>query len=309
MIGALPRLAGLVLSVTLHVGLLTVAVLLVGDRELSPLVVDLTEPLEIAGGPEARRADAANAGAPRPRARPHSISAPTSHPTVADDVTAPRRAAVSEVPAAPTSVVTTPTPRDAPAPTPTMAERRDVVPLPAPLLAPIVEQEMPPPPAPTGRIGAAGRTESSATVKVPDLGGGPGNSGRVSSTTAPPGAASPSGAAGRDGSLAAVGANTARSQPTAEYGGYLAQLRRRIQETVRYPLTAQRRGLTGTVHVELVILPSGAVDRVSVVRSSAHPVLDEAAVESVRALPAAPFPPELPARQLVVRLPVVFALE
>jgi protein TonB len=64
----------------------------------------------------------------------------------------------------------------------------------------------------------------------------------------------------------------------------------------------------GSVHVELVIEPSGKIGAVSVLRSSAHSLLDEAAVEAVRNLPPLPFPPELPPRALRVRLPVVFEL-
>ncbi|MBI4562916.1 MAG: energy transducer TonB, partial [Candidatus Rokubacteria bacterium] len=76
----------------------------------------------------------------------------------------------------------------------------------------------------------------------------------------------------------------------------------------RYPLAAQRRGLSGTVHMEVVILPTGAVGSVSLVRSSSHAILDEAALDTVRGLPLLPFPPELPLRTLRVRLPVVFEL-
>jgi protein TonB len=109
--------------------------------------------------------------------------------------------------------------------------------------------------------------------------------------------------------MRAAAATGSRDETPAEYAGYLAQLRRRVQELVRYPLAARRRGLSGTVHVELVISQTGAVNRVSVVRSSAHPLLDDAAVESIRALPPTPFPAGVPPRQLVVRLPVVFELD
>jgi TonB family protein len=60
--------------------------------------------------------------------------------------------------------------------------------------------------------------------------------------------------------------------------------------------------------VEVVIEPNGKIGAVTVLQSSTHPLLDEAAVEAVRNLPPLPFPPELPARALRVRLPVVFEL-
>jgi protein TonB len=101
----------------------------------------------------------------------------------------------------------------------------------------------------------------------------------------------------------------APADPAAEYGPYLGQIRRRIQELLRYPASARRRGLAGTVHLELTISPDGSVGSVAVVRSSSHPVLDEAALDTVRSLGRTPFPPGLPPRTLRVRLPVVFQLE
>jgi protein TonB len=86
-------------------------------------------------------------------------------------------------------------------------------------------------------------------------------------------------------------------------------LRQRLHQTLRYPAAARRRGLTGAVTLELTILPNGLISEVSVVKTSSHSLLDEAAVESVRALRAQPFPAGLPPRTLRVRLPVVFQLE
>jgi protein TonB len=93
-----------------------------------------------------------------------------------------------------------------------------------------------------------------------------------------------------------------------EYDGYLALLRRRIHESLTYPSTARRRSMTGTVQVELDILPTGRVDRVSLASSSSHRVLDEAALDAVRAIGRVPFPPNVRPRHLRVRLPVVFEL-
>jgi len=95
----------------------------------------------------------------------------------------------------------------------------------------------------------------------------------------------------------------------AEYGAYLRGLRALIQESVRYPAPARRRGLTGTVHLELLIGPDGGVRDVAVVRSSSHPVLDQAAVDSVRSLRPLPFPAGVARRALRVRVPVVFELQ
>jgi len=97
--------------------------------------------------------------------------------------------------------------------------------------------------------------------------------------------------------------------PGAEYGAYLGGLRQRIQQSLRYPLAARRRGLSGTVHVEIVIRPDGVIGGVAVADSSLHAILDDAAVDAIRRLAPAPFPSDVQPRTLRVRLPVVFALE
>jgi protein TonB len=66
--------------------------------------------------------------------------------------------------------------------------------------------------------------------------------------------------------------------------------------------------VAGTVHLDVLISADGAVRHVAVARSSSHPVLDDAAVESVRALRPVPFPAGLAPRALRVRMPVVFDL-
>jgi len=97
--------------------------------------------------------------------------------------------------------------------------------------------------------------------------------------------------------------------PGAEYGGYLATIRRRFLEALRYPPPARSRGLTGTVYLEIFIKSDGAIGDVSVTGSSSHPLLDAAALEAVRSLAPQPFPKGLLPRPLRVRLPVVFDLQ
>jgi TonB family protein len=94
----------------------------------------------------------------------------------------------------------------------------------------------------------------------------------------------------------------------SEYDGYVALLRRRVQEVLAYPATARRRELKGTVHVEVEIQATGAISHVALAGSSAHRVLDEAALEAARAVDRVPFPPGVRPRPLRVRLPVVFDL-
>jgi len=95
----------------------------------------------------------------------------------------------------------------------------------------------------------------------------------------------------------------------SEFGPYLVRLRQRIQEALNYPTTARRRGLAGTVQLEIDLLPSGKVASVIVWSSSSHAVLDEAALDTVRRLSPDPFPPGLQSRPLRIRLPIVFELQ
>ena len=108
--------------------------------------------------------------------------------------------------------------------------------------------------------------------------------------------------------VGSVPSGAAGSGAGAEYGAYLAALRQRIQQSVRYPASARRRGLAGTVSVEILILANGSIGDVTLLESSTHAVLDAAALDTIRALPSMPLPPELPSRPLRVRVPVVFEM-
>jgi TonB family protein len=117
-------------------------------------------------------------------------------------------------------------------------------------------------------------------------------------------------AGGRPGqSVALAVPGTGASGAVAEYGAYLTALRERVQAALHYPPAARRRGLSGTVHLEVAIQASGAIERVTLLQSSSHRVLDEAALQAVRGLGQHSFPPHVAPRPLRVRLPVVFALQ
>jgi TonB family protein len=69
------------------------------------------------------------------------------------------------------------------------------------------------------------------------------------------------------------------SAPSVE--ARLAEIRRRIQSALRYPPSARRRGLEGMARLQFEIGADGRADRIELVRSSGHPLLDRAARESV----------------------------
>ena len=150
-------------------------------------------------------------------------------------------------------------------------------------------------------VGAADQEAASPSGLAPG-----GTTGGVASD-APAPVGQPSGVGG-GALLALAGPGAGRGEAPPEFGPYLARFRQRIQELVIYPLAARRRGLAGRVEIELLLEPSGRVREVAVVASSSHDLLDEAAVEAVRALQPLPLPEHLPRRPLRVRLPVIFQL-
>lgn len=157
-------------------------------------------------------------------------------------------------------------------------------------------------------IAAAATTEATAGTSSSPPGGG-----EKAAARATPSTQSGSGAGGapgteRDGTAVARAVPGSGGGHGAEYSQYLASLRQRIFDGLRYPAAARRRSMTGTVHLEIVIEPSGAVGSVIVVESSSHSLLDEAAVDAVRRLSPLPFPRGLAPRTIRARLPIVFDL-
>ncbi len=98
------------------------------------------------------------------------------------------------------------------------------------------------------------------------------------------------------------------AQGDAPNWGFLTLLRSRIEGSLIYPPTARRRGLAGLVELEIRLNFDGSVAKITVVRSSGHALLDQAAVRGVEE--AAPFslPPDLPHRPVTVLVPIAFEL-
>jgi protein TonB len=292
-------LATLLASLALHGGvLLAVLVFVSRESELGALFIDLTEWAEPRTGgagaaaappPAARHASAGALALSTPRAlgAPERTRQPEPPAPAATAVAAARAVEPGLPPAAATDA-----PAPAPSPTVTTAEprRSDATITGAPGAAP------------PGAGGADG-----ALVQ----GGGEGRAGARSG--APPGLGARSGGVGsapdvsQGFALATPGAGP--GGPGAEYGPYLGRLRQRIQGSLTYPVAARRRGLAGTVSLEIVIRPDGTFSVVSIAGSSSHAVLDGAALETVKSLAPEPLPSDVPPRILRVRLPVVFALE
>lgn len=75
-------------------------------------------------------------------------------------------------------------------------------------------------------------------------------------------------------------ATLSASQRQSLFAQWGAQVRRKIESGKRYPSSA--RGASGTVQVSITVGRDGALHGVSVVGSSGHPALDDAALRAVR---------------------------
>ena len=90
----------------------------------------------------------------------------------------------------------------------------------------------------------------------------------------------------------AVSASTQEYQ----YAAYLEAWRSKVEKigNLNYPDEAKRQKLYGNLLMHVAVRADGSVERIRVVRSSGHKLLDDAAVRIVRmAAPFAPFPPEI----------------
>ena len=264
------------LSLLVHASLLGGGVWLVQGVGERALLVDLT----LTEAPE--RASSPPDGRPAAPARRRQPSVPAARAV----------APAARTPAAPPAPVA-PTP--APAAMPPVADAPAAV-SPAPVVT------APAAPGPADSVVAS----ETPIASEPRGGGAVGSEGATGGGPAAVPAASQA-RAGADGggtlALAIPGEGGA-----GVYGPYLAALRRRLQAVLEYPAAARRRGLSGTVHLEIALEATGHVSDVLLVRSSSHAVLDTAALDAARNLRRVPFPPDVRPRALRVRLPVVFEL-
>lgn len=90
------------------------------------------------------------------------------------------------------------------------------------------------------------------------------------------------------------------------YLSYFSKVKERIEMNWGYPMLAQVRGEQGELLLRFTIARTGNVERVALLRSSGHSLLDEAAVSAVRK--ASPFPP-IPVRLNLDRLNILATFE
>ncbi len=305
------RLLTLSASVALHLTALGLALGLAGAGAGSAILVDLVTDVEGRAVGETR---APSAKTPASGRREPGRMTPTRRPTPA-----PARLPSSPISSAPTTVrggSTVPEPLSAPGPgiSGEARSKREEEPESGSAVAaasPVADPDMRA--APPEREAAISPLPSdAATSRREHAAPGGGGSGAGASASAGPGVDT-----GLSGFATALNASSAEPGTAGagqggippEYGPYLERFRRRLQESLEYPLAARRRGLSGRVELEILLEPSGRVGSVRVISSSSHAVLDDAALQAVRRLVPEPFSPPLPRRPLRIRLPLGFELE
>ncbi len=180
-------------------------------------------------------------------------------------------------------------PRPEPRPEPKVAVTPDVKPVPREVAPPVVPQQREPAvsapaPAPSAPVAPPPVTSAPVVPQAP--------------VTAPQPKAPP-------------------PQPKVDEGRernliekYQQDVSARIKQFEKYPLIATRRHWEGTTVVQLVVASDGKVTGVSIVESSGHEILDEAAVKMIReASPLPPLPEGLRGRDRTIQVPIKFKLE
>lgn len=185
-------------------------------------------------------------------------------------------------------------PPSAPAPERTQAQR----PVPPPVMpqrpARVERAPIPGvPPAPTFRAEPAGEGVAPAQPAAPTGGGEP----------APRSAESPA-------TTALQQEFEARGPSQSGLRQYRLALASEARRFRRYPESARRAGLAGTVEVRVTVDAGGASRQAELSRSSGHTALDAAALDMLRqAAVHAALPESLRGQRFVVQLPVVFEVE
>lgn len=81
-----------------------------------------------------------------------------------------------------------------------------------------------------------------------------------------------------------------------KYAAYMDAWRAEVERVgnLNYPEEAKRRGLRGSVLLDVEVMEDGSVGKITIHRSSGHKLIDDAAVRIVHlAAPFAPFPPDI----------------
>lgn len=231
-------------------------------------------------------------GSPTPPAAGKASEAGLSPPAAAKEKRASRRPAIPPEPkAAPPPV--TPEPQISfplePTALPRPGEDSEATPL------PFADKEAPE----RGDLLSSNRPASEREESLFPIERAGGTGGRPDATSSP----------GGEPGAGAAGSGPSAPGAAAEWEGYLASLRDRIEAARAYPERARRMGQEGRVTVRLVVGGDGKILEVEMAETSPFSLLNRAAVETIRSLsPLPPLPPGLGDR-LEVTVPIAYHLD
>lgn len=90
---------------------------------------------------------------------------------------------------------------------------------------------------------------------------------------------------------------------------YKAKILSHIKKHRKYPHTAQRLGIKGTVNVDFLLYRDGSLGDIKVTKKSRHQILNNAAIESIKAgEPYPPFPSGMQGKSILIGVPITFNL-
>lgn len=90
---------------------------------------------------------------------------------------------------------------------------------------------------------------------------------------------------------------------------YINSIRKKIELKKRYPIVARDMGIEGRVRIKLVITKDGSLEKVEILETSGHEILDETALRSIRdAAPFLPIPEELKKNKLELSIYLTFEI-
>ncbi|HQU15775.1 MAG: hypothetical protein B7Z66_10480 [Chromatiales bacterium 21-64-14] len=89
-----------------------------------------------------------------------------------------------------------------------------------------------------------------------------------------------------------ISARTQEYKYASYMEGWVAKVER--MGNLNFPDQAARQALTGNLLLDVALRPDGSVEKITLLRSSGHPILDQAAIRIVKlCAPFAPFPPDI----------------
>jgi protein TonB len=97
-------------------------------------------------------------------------------------------------------------------------------------------------------------------------------------------------------------------EPT-QLAKYLRRIQEKIARSLIYPEPARKKGVEGKTCIKFLLLPSGNVARIELIKSSGEEVLDDAAVETIKQASPFSFYEDLKNRVPIwIRVPIAFKL-